>query len=285
MVDVNNRVFLSYLKEIEHHYFYFKKSSRLLIEKWVEKLTLCPINPIWIKHRNSYIRLLLDMVLSGNLQNPFDTLPPEGPLHPFPNHLKPLLKDIRGRRESVFWRNIYTRFNNNNNDNDLNNTKINNNNNSHNNVNGSSRDRIISEQIIKEQMYRIDVLEKRLSMERSRAASSSNSSHVHTNTNANDSSYYAYGNGTLLRDLDRTTSPSHVHHSHSHHSDHTHHHSSKHHHHSNHHHSKHHHSEKENGKDSFQVNLGQGAGTGNDDDFLSFLDSFQVELNSMANFS
>ena len=155
MVDVNNRVFLSYLKEIEHHYFYLKKSSRLLIEKWVEKLTLCPINPIWIKHRNSYIRLLLDMVLSGNLRNPFDALPPEGPLHPFPNHLKPLLKDIRGRRESVFWRNIYSRFNNNSNDNSLNNasnsTSIldNKNNNSSNIPGSSSRERMMSEKIIK----------------------------------------------------------------------------------------------------------------------------------------
>jgi hypothetical protein len=56
-----------------------------------------------------YARLLLGMILSKNFTDPFDTNPSDGPLPPFPSHLKIKLKSISGPHESNFWRNIYHR--------------------------------------------------------------------------------------------------------------------------------------------------------------------------------
>jgi hypothetical protein len=50
------------------------------------------------------------MILSKNFTDPFDTNPIDGPLPPFPSHLKIKLKSISGPHESNFWRNIYHRI-------------------------------------------------------------------------------------------------------------------------------------------------------------------------------
>jgi hypothetical protein len=67
-------------------------------------------NILWKKHRNMYARLLLGMVLSRNLTEPFDVNPTDGPLPPFPSHLRTKLKNISGPHESNFWRYIYHRI-------------------------------------------------------------------------------------------------------------------------------------------------------------------------------
>jgi hypothetical protein len=67
-------------------------------------------NLLWKKHRNMYARLLLGMILSRNLTEPFDVNPTDGPLPPFPSHLKVKLKSISGPHESLFWRDIYHRI-------------------------------------------------------------------------------------------------------------------------------------------------------------------------------
>lgn len=57
-----------------------------------------------------YARLLLGMILSRNLTEPFDVNPTDGPLPPFPSHLKIKLKSVSGPHESNFWRDIYHRI-------------------------------------------------------------------------------------------------------------------------------------------------------------------------------
>ncbi len=59
------------------------------------------------KHRNNYARLLLNMVMTRHLSDPFNTMPPEGPLPSFPIHAKAITKDMLGVHESSFWRELY----------------------------------------------------------------------------------------------------------------------------------------------------------------------------------
>ena len=103
-----DNVFIECVKEIEHHYVAFPKVYRFRIEKWVEKLALAAdSNPTWRKHRDCYIKLLLSMVMIKKLEDPFDKLPPSGPLLSFPADEILRLKSVVGARESVFWRNLY----------------------------------------------------------------------------------------------------------------------------------------------------------------------------------
>jgi len=106
--DPSDRIFLNYLKEISQAYRILPKQLRLRCEKWVEKLTQTGSNPTWKKHRNSYAKLLLNMVNTKQLVDPFHTNPPDGPLPTFPSHLKCQLKDMLGVHESSFWRDLFT---------------------------------------------------------------------------------------------------------------------------------------------------------------------------------
>jgi hypothetical protein len=76
----------------------------------VEKLVVVGQNTTWKRDRNLYSRLLLSMILSKSVVFPFDTNPPDGPLSPFPSHLKAKLKYTAGPHESFFWRDIYGRI-------------------------------------------------------------------------------------------------------------------------------------------------------------------------------
>lgn len=105
--EPSDRIFLNYLKEISQSYRILPKALRLRCEKWVEKLTQTGSNPTWKKHRNSYARLLLNMIMTKQLTDPFHTNPPDGPLPTFPTHLKCHLKDMMGAHESSFWRDLF----------------------------------------------------------------------------------------------------------------------------------------------------------------------------------
>jgi hypothetical protein len=106
--DPSDRIFLNYLKEISQAYRVLPKQLRLRCEKWVEKLTQTGSNPTWKKHRNSYARLLLNMIMTKQLTDPFHVNPPDGPLPTFPAHMKCQLKDMMGAHESSFWRDLFT---------------------------------------------------------------------------------------------------------------------------------------------------------------------------------
>jgi hypothetical protein len=100
--------FVKCIKNIEQHYVHFSKFHRLRIEKWVEKLALSSsTNPTWKRQRDLYAKLLLGMVLSRNLEDPFDQIPQDGPLPTFPSEKYYKFKDLLGSRESSFWKQIH----------------------------------------------------------------------------------------------------------------------------------------------------------------------------------
>jgi hypothetical protein len=77
------------------------------IEHWVEKLSLTGSNATWRRDRDLYAKMLLNMVISKKLEEPFDRSPAEGPLAPFPQHLRCKLKGMMGPHETTFWRDVY----------------------------------------------------------------------------------------------------------------------------------------------------------------------------------
>lgn len=111
IIDSQDRIFTSYLKEISTTYHILPKPLRLRVEKWIEKLSSIGNNPTWKKHRNAYVRLLLNHVLAKNLTEPFHCNPPDGPLATFPSHLRCQLKSLLGAHESSFWREIFSQVN------------------------------------------------------------------------------------------------------------------------------------------------------------------------------
>jgi hypothetical protein len=102
------RNFVECLMEIQKSYVNIPKHLRLRTEKWCEKLVSSGgTNRIWKKTRNDYAKLLLGMVCSNHFMEPFHSMPPDGPLAPFPTHLKTKLKESLGPHESAFWRQLY----------------------------------------------------------------------------------------------------------------------------------------------------------------------------------
>lgn len=74
---------------IEDSYIDFGKHEKIRIEQWVrttksKKLCQATVNPVWKKNRNAYARLLLGMVHSKTLSDPFTKVPPSGPLPQLP---------------------------------------------------------------------------------------------------------------------------------------------------------------------------------------------------------
>lgn len=105
-----DRAFFHCLKEIEISYTSLPKILRLRIEKWVEKFITVGFNSVWKRNRNMYAKLLLSMIISQSLSDPFHVSPGEGdPLPPFPSYLIPKFKSALGPHESYFWRNIFDR--------------------------------------------------------------------------------------------------------------------------------------------------------------------------------
>jgi hypothetical protein len=103
--------FIKCIEEIEKKYVLLSKIHRIRVEKWIEKLVTIGSNSPWKKHRNAYAKLLLSMVIGKNLSEPFNALPPDGPLPSYPFHLKPVGKDMIGVHETTFWRELYSRIN------------------------------------------------------------------------------------------------------------------------------------------------------------------------------
>jgi len=68
------------LLEIENNYTDFNKHQKIRIEQWCKKLCEATTNTLWKKSRNLYAMLLLDQVLNGKLDKPFNRLPPEASL-------------------------------------------------------------------------------------------------------------------------------------------------------------------------------------------------------------
>lgn len=106
--DSLDTTFLDCLREIEKSYITLPKPLRLRTEKWCEKLMSTGKNRVWRKSRNDYAKMLLGMIISKHLSEPFHAFPPDGPLSAFPFHLRPKLKQSLGPHESAFWRQLYS---------------------------------------------------------------------------------------------------------------------------------------------------------------------------------
>jgi hypothetical protein len=86
--------------DIEYSYGGLPKAQRWRVEQWVKKLCSEPDHPAWRKNRNRYTQLLLSMVQQERLSEPFDKLPSDSKLPPFPIHLTVYLKSHRVRRST-----------------------------------------------------------------------------------------------------------------------------------------------------------------------------------------
>lgn len=164
-MDNLDRVFYSYIKEIQKTYVSLSKTQRIRVEKWIEKLTSTGRNPTWRKHRNMYTKLLLNMIITQNLEDPFNVPPEDGPLPQFPSHLIAKTKrDMIGPHESSFWRELYKKLDDSH-DNSSNESNIDSTIQSISQP-GLSREIHNLNLLIKEQQQRIELLEQQLRDER-----------------------------------------------------------------------------------------------------------------------
>ena len=86
------------------------QSLKIRVEKWCMKLVSTGSstgNRVFAKHRNNYARLLLYMVQNKKFEEPFNTLPPEGPLPSFPSHQRMhITNESSLNRETSFWNDL-----------------------------------------------------------------------------------------------------------------------------------------------------------------------------------
>lgn len=66
--------------EIEKLYEKLQKHEKIRVQQWSKKLCQVTTNPAWKKNRNIYAEILLEMVLSGSLDEPFSKVPPDSSL-------------------------------------------------------------------------------------------------------------------------------------------------------------------------------------------------------------
>ena len=56
------------------------KHAKIRIRAWCKKLCQITTNIIWKKNRNLHALSLLDMILNGQFEEPYNKFPPDGPL-------------------------------------------------------------------------------------------------------------------------------------------------------------------------------------------------------------
>ena len=56
------------------------KHAKIRIRAWCKKLCQITTNVIWKKNRNLHALSLLDMILNGRFEEPYNKFPPDGPL-------------------------------------------------------------------------------------------------------------------------------------------------------------------------------------------------------------
>lgn len=78
--DRYDEEFVKNMLEVEQKYGCLAKHEKIRVELWSRKLCEITKNTTWKQTRNLYSSLLLKMVLRGQISEPFDKVPPEGPL-------------------------------------------------------------------------------------------------------------------------------------------------------------------------------------------------------------
>lgn len=97
------------LTEIQSIYKRLPKYLQIRTEKWADKCCLRTSNVVWQKTQLGYARLLLETVRTKVFREPFDRLPPLGPLSPLPGHLSALLR-YSPTRNDFKWSKIMKRL-------------------------------------------------------------------------------------------------------------------------------------------------------------------------------
>jgi hypothetical protein len=105
----NPNFFSQAVHAIEKFHRALPKALRIRVQRWVEKLVSSGGNIAYVRHRDAYTKLMLNMILKRKLEEPFHTMPPDGQLPPFPSHLKILLKPPFGQEENEFWHGVVNR--------------------------------------------------------------------------------------------------------------------------------------------------------------------------------
>jgi hypothetical protein len=70
----------AYALEIERGARELNRHEKIRVDQWLTKLSMGFTNPVFRKNRNLYAKLLYDMVLKKELQDPFKSVPPDGVL-------------------------------------------------------------------------------------------------------------------------------------------------------------------------------------------------------------
>jgi len=79
--------FIKTMLEVEKHYASFNKHDKIRIEQWSKKLCQVTLNSTWKQNRNNYALLLLNCVINGSLNEPFNKVPPADSLPSLNTHI------------------------------------------------------------------------------------------------------------------------------------------------------------------------------------------------------
>ena len=78
MNGYDDKFFSKSVHAIQKYHRSLPKQIRIRVQRWVEKLVASGGNPTYVRHRDAYTKLLLNMVLSRKLDEPFVRMPPDG---------------------------------------------------------------------------------------------------------------------------------------------------------------------------------------------------------------
>ena len=72
--------FLQLQKHVAESLDIISRHQRIKIQAWLKKLDMRMENVVWKQNRNFYMKVLHEMILARDIQEPFNKVPPEGPL-------------------------------------------------------------------------------------------------------------------------------------------------------------------------------------------------------------
>ena len=104
-----SKFFEEILYEIQYSgYADLPRYLQIRVEKWISKLAQPITNKYWVRNRNEFAKVLLHCIVTRNFREPFDKLPPGGPLPALPSHLR--LSKRHSPHHTKFWDKIHTRM-------------------------------------------------------------------------------------------------------------------------------------------------------------------------------
>jgi len=90
--DALDDAFIVTIEKIERLSTDMSKQIKIRIEAWCKKLCQVHANEVFLRNRNAHAELLLSCCLSDNFTEPFNRMPPGGPLASLPQHVTCMIK-------------------------------------------------------------------------------------------------------------------------------------------------------------------------------------------------